>query len=339
MHPNPSLEGLAGWLPAVVALAVSVVGTRAVQGWLERRCILDHPNERSSHVLPTPRGGGLAVTSAVLVAWALVAVQGVALAGWVWLAMAAAAALMAASWLDDRIDLPAAPRFAAHVLAVLLLLLPGDALVFQGWLPLWADRLLAALGWLWFVNLYNFMDGIDGITGVETVCIGAGIVIVTGLTAAPADLAPLALACAAAGLGFLVWNWHPARIFLGDVGSIPLGLLLGGLLVQLALAGQLAPAVILPLYYLGDATITLGRRAFRGEKVWQAHRQHFYQRAVRGGKTHAQVSGLVLAGNLALIGCAALAATGAVWLGLAVAVAVVASMLGVLQWWSKGAAP
>lgn len=333
MLSDGSLELLLGWLPAVLALAASVAGTRMVLGWLERRAILDHPNERSSHTRPTPRGGGLAVTSAALLGWALAATD-----VWSWLAIAAALLLMALSWLDDRLNLPAAPRFVTHALAVavLLVMMPGDALVFQGALPVWADRAVTLLGWLWFVNLYNFMDGIDGITGIETGCVGLGIAAVVLLSGVQPGLAPLALACAAAGIGFLVWNWHPARIFLGDVGSVPLGFLLGGLLMQLAAAGQLAAAVILPLYYLADATITLGKRALRGEKVWQAHRQHFYQRAVQGGKRHDQVAVAIAIGNAGLVGCAVLAALGWTWAGLAAAGLVVAGLLAVLHRWSLG---
>lgn len=280
------------------------------------------------------------MTSAVLAAWGLAALMGWNLGGWSWAAVLGAGVLMAVSWLDDRINLPPGPRFLAHILAVaaLLALLPGDALLFQGWLPLWLDRLVTVLGWLWFVNLYNFMDGIDGITGIETACLGVGIAVIALLAGGPVDAAPLALACAAAGLGFLVWNWHPARIFLGDVGSVPLGFLLGGLLVQLAAAGQLAAAIILPAYYLADATITLVRRALRGEKVWQAHRQHFYQRAVQGGKTHAQVSLAILAGNLLLLGCALVSVMVSPWPGVVAGLAVVAGLLGLLQVWSKGKA-
>lgn len=326
------------WPPAVVAFAVTGLATRRVLDWLQRRQILDCPNERSSHTRPTPRGGGLAVTPAVLAGWAVALGQGTVPSAWTGVAVAAALALMIASWLDDRRSLPVAPRFAAHAAAVfgLLLLLPDDALVFQGLLPRWADLLVAGLGCLWFVNLYNFMDGIDGITGVETAALGAGIAVVAAISGTGAGLVPLALACAAAGLAFLGWNWHPARVFLGDVGSIPLGLLLGGLLVQLAAAGQLAAALILPLYYLADATITLGKRALRGEKVWQAHRQHFYQRAVQGGKRHDQVTLAIAAGNAGLIGCAALAASGNPWAGVAAAVGVVAALLSLLQAWSKG---
>lgn len=331
-----SLDWTIAAVPAL-ALGAAAWGTGKVLVWLERRQILDRPNERSSHTRPTPRGGGLAVTSAVILAWAVAALAGGPLAPWTWAALAAALTLMTASWLDDRHTLPVAPRFAAHALAaaVLLALLPDGAVVFGGALPVWADRAVACVGWLWFINLYNFMDGIDGITGVETAALGIGIALVAWLSSAPEQMVPLALACAAAALGFLRWNWHPARIFLGDVGSIPLGLLLGGLLVQLAVAGQLAAAVILPLYYLADATITISRRALHGEKVWQAHRQHFYQRAVQGGKSHAQVAIAILAGNAVLVACAVLSVTQP-WLGLACAVVAVAVLLARLQSWSKG---
>ncbi|MEW5727600.1 MAG: glycosyltransferase family 4 protein [Pseudomonadota bacterium] len=332
-------ELAASWPAAAVAFAVAVLGTRRLLGWLTERRILDLPNHRSSHSLPTPRGGGLAVTPAALAAWVMVAVS-TAQAGWIWTLAAGGGALMAASWLDDRHSLPALPRLGVHALAVTagLLTLPGDALVFQGWLPVAADRVLTALGWLWFVNLYNFMDGIDGITGVETVSLGFGIALVAIVAGVAAPLAPLGIGLAAAAIGFLVWNWHPARIFLGDSGSVPLGFLLGGLLVHLAAAGHLAAAVILPAYYLADASITLGRRTLRGEKVWQAHRQHFYQRAVQGGRSHDQVALAILGANLVL-GCAALLSVTRPATGVALGAAATAMLLTVLARWAGGGRP
>jgi UDP-N-acetylmuramyl pentapeptide phosphotransferase/UDP-N-acetylglucosamine-1-phosphate transferase len=112
---------------------------------------------------------------------------------------------------------------------------------------------------------------------------------------------PQASVLAAAAIGFLAWNWHPARIFLGDSGSVPLGYLLGWLLLRLAGEGLWAPALILPAYYWADATLTLLKRAARGEKIWQAHRQHFYQQAVQGGASHAQVAMMIVTANLCLI--------------------------------------
>lgn len=324
-------------LPAALTFLLTLAGTPAVLRYLRRSRILDRPNERSSHKLPTPRGGGLAVAPAVLVGWAVASSVPGPLAGWGWVAIAGTILLMITSWADDRHTLPALPRLFAHagVVAGALVMLPGHALVFQGWLPFWADRMVAGIGWLWFVNLYNFMDGIDGITGVETASIGIGIALVAALAGAATGTVPLALACAAAGLAFLVWNWHPARIFLGDVGSIPLGFLLGGLLIHLALAGQLAAALILPAYYLADATITITKRALRGERIWQAHRTHFYQRAVQGGRSHAQVAAAIIAANLALMACALVAAAGRPWEGLAASIGVTALLLLLLQLWSR----
>lgn len=327
-------------LPVAVAagasFALTALATRRVLGWLTRKRILDRPNERSSHTIAVPRGGGMAVTPAVALVWIAMAVSS---GDSVFLILAVLAlGLMGLSWLDDRHGLPPLPRFAAHVLAVAvgLALLGPDQRVFQGLLPLWGDRLLAGLGWLWFVNLYNFMDGIDGITGAETASLGLGIALVTVIAGLGLGSLPFAAALAAAGLGFLLWNWPPARIFLGDCGSVPLGFLLGALLVSLAAQGQVAAAVILPAYYLADATITLLWRALDREPIWQPHRRHFYQRAVRGGRSHADVTGAILAGNLALVGWAILAAAGSpAWAGAGAALTV-ALLLALLTRWSGG---
>jgi len=322
-------------LAGLIAFAFAGLGTRAVLGWLQDRQILDRPNDRSSHALPVPRGGGLAVVPAVGLVWIGLATTTGAIGP---LALALGAfGLMALSWLDDRAGLPPLPRLTAHavLIAAGLALLEPEALVFQGALPWWADRLLTGVGWLWFVNLYNFMDGIDGLTGTETACLGLGLSVVAGL-AGLSGMIPFAVAIATAGLGFLLWNWPPAKLFLGDCGSVPLGFLLGGLLIGLAVHGQLVAALILPAYYLADATITLIWRLIDRERIWQAHRRHFYQRAVRGGRSHRAVVCAVLAGNLLLIGWAGLAAAG--WPGVAIVGAggTVAGLLGLLTVWSNG---
>ncbi|HEY0833765.1 MAG TPA: glycosyl transferase [Azospirillum sp.] len=222
--------------------------------------------------------------------------------------LAAAAALMAISWIDDRRGLGAGPRFLTQVAAVAvgLAALPADAHVLQGWLPWWLDRALAGFAWLWFVNLFNFMDGIDGLAGSEAATIGAGLALVAALAGFDPALGLYGLAVAGAALGFLAWNWHPAKVFMGDVGSVPLGYLLGWLLLSVAAHGYWAAALLVPLYFLADATITLLRRAAEGKKVWQAHREHFYQKATQRGRTHAQVVRAVLAANAALVALAAL---------------------------------
>ena len=208
----------------------------------------------------------------------------------------------------------------------------GDAgRVFQGLLPPLLDHLAAGLLWLWFVNLFNFMDGIDGIAGVEAGSLGIGLVLVGAVLVWPGVQVALPALLAAATLGFLVWNWAPAKLFLGDVGSVPLGYLLGWLLLVAAMNGAWAPALILPLYYLADATITLIKRGARGARVWRAHREHFYQRAVQGGASHGRVAAQVLTCNAVLIVLAVLAARGSVWPALLIGAVAVAALLAMLE--------
>jgi UDP-N-acetylmuramyl pentapeptide phosphotransferase/UDP-N-acetylglucosamine-1-phosphate transferase len=319
-----------GWAVAVVTVAVlgaSVFLTGLVRRWL----VLDRPVERSSHSVPVPRGAGLVLVPVLVAGAAALAILGLAPRATP-VVLAAACGLALLSWRDDVGGLSVLVRLAGHAVAVAVgvAVLP-DAAVFHGIFPPLLDRIAAGLAWLWFVNLYNFMDGIDGITGVETAALGVGIALVLALAASPADgTAALGLVAAAVGLGFLRWNWHPARIFLGDVGSVPLGYFLGWLLLLLAGKGLWAPALILPLYYLADATLTLARRIGRGERFWQAHHEHFYQRALGSRGDHAGVARIILAGDLALIVLALLAVAHPL-AALAFACAVVAMLLFLLQ--------
>ena len=324
---------------AVLAWMGTSLGTGQVLKFLQRRAILDHPNERSSHARPTPRGGGLAVVASVIVVWSAGALllaeePGVAVV------VLAALPLAAVSWLDDLRGLPVAVRFAAQAVAVAagVATLPG--LLFQGLLPPALDHVLVGLGWLWFVNLFNFMDGIDGISGVEAAAVGGGIGIVALVTGWRPDMAFHGLTLAAAAIGFLRWNWHPARIFLGDVGSVPLGYLLGWLLLTAATAGYWVPALLLPLYYLADATLTLLLRLARRERVWHAHRSHFYQGAARAKGSHAAVAGAVLAADLGLmaLAVAAVAVPGAQTWSLILGAGLVAILLWYFARTGKGTA-
>lgn len=316
-------------LLTVAVLAATLAATGIVRHALHRRAILDHPNERSSHQVPTPRGGGWALVPIVVVAWfATAALNGVPVAP-VAVIGGLALGLGALSWLDDLRDLSPLWRLLGQGVAVTLALLVLDrpGLFFNGLLPPSLDAGAAALLWLWYINLFNFMDGIDGISGVEAATSGGGIALIAILAGLGPTLPAFGLIVAAAALGFLWWNWQPARIFLGDVGSVPLGFLLGWLLLSLAARGEWAPALILPLYYLADATITLIRRALRGETVWRPHREHFYQQAVRKGASHASVSLTILAVDLGLVGLATAATLG--WRGpsIAGAVLLVAALL------------
>ena len=314
-------------LTAVLVFAASWAASGLMTGWLRRRLILDHPVERSSHAQPVPKGCGVAVTAVLLLAWLGLAVAGLAPPETL-LACCLAFALAALSWLNDVTDLPPALRLVVHLLiaTVGLLTLPDRGQVFQGLLSRDLDQAATVLLWTWFLNLFNFMDGIDGITAVETGTIGMGLAVVAALTGIASGYALLAVALAAAGLGFLPWNWHPARVFLGDAGSVPLGFTAGWLLLLLASRGFWAPALLLPLYYLADATLTLLRRLARGEAIWRAHKGHFYQRALAPDGNHAAVALSILAGNLGLVGAAVLA----VWRpvpALALGAAIAAALL------------
>ena len=316
-----------------VTFIASLAATRAVLGYLRRRAIFDHPNERSSHARPTPRGGGLAVAAVMIGAWIVIGTGDPTGLHGVEVVCAAALALALLSWVDDLRGLAVHWRLIGQISAVAVTLAVAErhGLFFAGLLPPVLDTVAAGLLWVWFINLFNFMDGIDGLSGTQSACIGAGVVLTAVLSGAPGPLVPLGIAATATALGFLWWNWQPARIFLGDVGSISLGFLLGWLLLALSASGQWAAALILPSYYLADATITLLRRLLRGERVWHAHREHFYQQAIRRGHSHSAVVGAVLLANLTLIALAGLAAAGKTWpamVGTCMVVAVLLFHLG-----------
>ncbi len=317
---------------AAVAL-LSWAATWAVLRALVRFKVYDLPNARSSHQQAKPRGGGLALLPVLLIAWIVAASWLAAAPPGFWPVLSAAAVLAVLSWFDDLRGLPVAVRLAVQALAIALGIaaMAGAGPVFQGLLPPLLDHLVAGLLWLWFVNLFNFMDGIDGIAGVEAGSLGLGLMLVGSVAAWPGIDVALPALLAAATLGFLVWNWAPAKLFLGDVGSVPLGYLLGWLLLTAAINGAWAPALILPLYYFADATITLVKRGFRGARVWRAHREHFYQRAVQGGASHGRVAAQVLACNAVLIVLAVAAARGSVWPAILASAAAVAVLLAMLK--------
>ena len=263
---------------------------------------LDQPNDRSMHRVPVPVGAGLAIVATALILWPLWQAGDVRKHG---VLLGCLAALGALSWLDDRRPLSPAIRLGAQTIAVALCLrlLPPEARVLPA-IPMLLERCVLGLAWLWFINLFNFMDGIDGLAGSEAVAIALGYLLLLPYVGMDGPLWRLALIIAASSAAYLLWNWHPAKVFMGDAGSIPLGFLLGWLMLDLALRGYWPAAVILPLYFIVDATITLLRRALEGKKPWAAHREHFYQRAVLGGATPPGVVWRVGLANLALLALA-----------------------------------
>jgi Fuc2NAc and GlcNAc transferase len=318
----------ASLLLAGASAVASCLLTYAIWKLAVARGLLDIPNERSSHKVPTPRGGGLAIVLVSTAAFvALAALQ--RLDGRLLAALAGGLLVAAVGLIDDRRPVSPAARLAVHTGAALW------ALVWLGGLPALrlgdqaialgaAGDVLALLGIVWTMNLFNFMDGIDGIAASEAIFVLCAGALLGLMSAGPGQVPWAALLCATACLGFLLWNWPPARIFMGDVGSGYLGYVIAVLAVA-ATRGE--PAALWAWLILGgvffvDATVTLLRRLARGERLHQAHRSHAYQWLARRWRSHAKVTGAVLAVNLLwLLPCAVFALR---WPNFAAATAVVA---------------
>lgn len=310
----PSFDALRGALPLGLMATLCAIATAAALPLLLpllRRYALARPNARSSHRVPTPQGGGIAVAGV-----AVLAILGATLAPGIPAAEARSLATLAASALvlgvlgawDDIRPLHALPRLGVQALAVAatVLALPDATRLLPDLLPVAAERALLVVAVLWFVNLTNFMDGIDWITvaGFLPLCAAIASLAATGASPLAAGIAAAALGGSLAG--FAPLNKPVARVFLGDVGSLPIGLVAAYALIRLGGEGHLEAAVILPLYYLADATITLVRRALRGEKVWEAHRSHFYQQATTNGLSVTDIVSRIALLNLTLAGAAAI---------------------------------
>jgi UDP-N-acetylmuramyl pentapeptide phosphotransferase/UDP-N-acetylglucosamine-1-phosphate transferase len=320
---------------ALLALVLGAALLKLLQPWLARYA-LARPNARSSHRDPTPQGGGIAVVAATLVVACGAAVLSPVLAqadkNQLLVLTGTTALLALVGAIDDLRPLPATVRLALQCAAVaaLIAMLPSDLQILPD-VPWWIERAALLLAGVWFVNLVNFMDGIDWMTVAEVVPVSGALVVLGLAGALPLFPAVIAAALLGAMLGFAPFNKPVARLFLGDVGSLPIGLLLGWLLLELAASGHLAAAIILPLYYLCDATITLLRRILHGEQFWQAHRSHFYQRATDNGFSVPSVITHVVLVNVALAGLALVTvqarSTWASLFAVAVGLAVVAWLL------------
>ena len=301
-----SIELIALPLALSAAAALCALCIRAIHPLLIRYA-LARPNARSSHKVPTPQGAGIAVIAATLLVAGLAIASLSAITTTLWVLFAATIVIAFVGAVDDLRPLPVAPRFALQALCVAAALaaLPADLQIVP-MLPLWLERAVLLVGALWFVNLTNFMDGLDWITVAEIVPVTATLALISLIDAHSLPTALIAAALCGAMLGFAPFNRPVARMFLGDVGSLPIGLLLAWCLLQLAFAGYLAAAVLLPLYYLCDATVTLLRRMARREPFWLAHRSHFYQRATDNGFTVIEVVRNVFALNVVLAALAGL---------------------------------
>lgn len=292
-----------GWfIPVIVVVSFSL--TWALRRYALSRSLMDIPNARSSHSVPTPRGGGVAIVLAFTLALGMLLFAGL-MPSSAFFAIAGGGAMIAViGFMDDHGHIAARWRLLGHFAASAWLLF------WIGGLPVveigggtfdlgWFGHVLAAFYLVWLLNLYNFMDGIDGIASVEAICVCLGACLLYWVSGAT-DLvwAPLLLAVSVAG--FLFWNFPPARIFMGDAGSGFLGIVLGGLSLQAAWvsADLLWGWLILLGVFIVDATFTLFRRLLRGDKIYEAHRSHAYQFASRRFGHHLPVTVAVGAINL-----------------------------------------
>jgi UDP-N-acetylmuramyl pentapeptide phosphotransferase/UDP-N-acetylglucosamine-1-phosphate transferase len=335
-------------MPTMLVL-LAALSVLCLSSWLTKRfCnpasrfyVLDHPNERSLHSLPTPRTGGVAILAAVLGGFVLIALWEEA--GKFLPLLGLSAVLMASlSFMDDRRGLPVRVRLLGHLVSAGILVASGLVLnhvslpgVMWEW-PAWMGVIFSFLFLIWMVNLYNFMDGMDGFAGGMAV-IGFGTLALLGVLAGNSLFAATGLMIAAATAGFLVFNFPPARIFMGDTGSSVLGLLAGALVLWAARANLFPFWVGLLVFspFLVDATVTLLRRLLRGERVWQAHKTHYYQRLVQLGWGHRRTVlweyALMFACCLSALGAQQLDARGQGWILFAWCLVYPALMLGVAR--------
>lgn len=278
-----------------------------------------------------PRGGGLPMVGsllAVLALWGLAFGSG-GLPG-LWTVLVGAVLLAMVFWRDDQERLPPGLRLAVQLAAVLLAIggMVGAQPVTQDLLPLWADLVVTALAWILFISLFDFMDGLDGISAVETISVALGAAVLALLGGWPLATLALALLLIGGAAGFLPWNWYPAKVSLGGVGALPLGFLLGWLLVIAAGEGAWAAALILPAFYWADAAVTLLLRLLNRKKPWRSGRSHAYRRGLDQGRCSLAIAGF----NLLLIALAVVAETWQPWAPLAATAVVTA----IFTTWLRG---
>lgn len=292
------------WLLLGLVLISSCALTGILRRYAIKQNMLDVPNVRSSHSVPTPRGGGFSIVMTCLCATLLLFIIGrVPLDAF--MALFGGGLLVAGiGFWDDHCHIQMYLRISVHFAAA------AWALVWLGgFSPLPVGKIILDLGWfghiiclvllVWLLNLYNFMDGIDGIAGIEAVCIAGGAALIL-LNKGVVGVQPLLLGIVTASCaGFLAWNWPPARIFMGDVGSGFLGFILGIFAILTSASGDLSIWTWLILFgiFFVDATLTLLRRMIRGKRWYEAHRSHAYQHAVRLWASHSKVTLAILGIN------------------------------------------
>jgi len=280
---------------ALCAFLMTLLGTRLTILALRKKQVPLTPMQiQQGQRQPAPSGGGVAVVMAIIICSLVGDVDyGIVLSLFL---------LSALSLMDDLIGLPSPLRVLVQVLCVLIALGVVSTPAFGLGFPLWVDKAIVVVLWVWLINVFHFMDGIDGITPTQMICIGMGLCVLTVIDGTfPAPLSTYSLVLFAAGCGFMWWNWFPAKIRLGEVGTVPIGFFVGYLLLLAINSGYAYAAAILPAYYLSDATITMISRAYKGKKMWGRHSGYYYREAVKQGQRHDAVTRCVFGINLLLI--------------------------------------
>ena len=289
-------------IAALVTLLLSVFLCGCYLALARRWRVIDRPNERSSHSVPTPHGGGLPLFAALLLGVALAAVSGLTWDTEYLVLLGLVMVLVATGVVDDLRGLPVGLRFVIYGLCALVAtdtLYPFFSVEFA--FANWLLGALAAVALLWLLNLYNFMDGIDAFAAVQCIVACAGVALIALQRGADPAYMQFCLLVLAAQIGFLCWNWPPARLFMGDAGSVPTGFLLGGLALLGGMRGYvpLACWAILLGPFIVDASTTLAWRMSTGQPFMRPHRMHAYQRLSRDLGGHRPVV-LILIALLAL---------------------------------------
>ncbi|MCV6599548.1 MAG: glycosyltransferase family 4 protein [Alphaproteobacteria bacterium] len=283
---------------SILAFILSLVTTKLSISFFNHKKILDIPNNRSFHSKPTPTGGGWAI----IIPTITLAIISKAMTPSI---LIGALILISISWLNDLKHIKPSVRLIFHSIAIGIALLSLDLtgnILLPNNIPNFIDRAIIFTAWLWFINLYNFMDGADGMTASETLCLCFGVLFISLFIFMPTSIINLCLILIGSCSAFLIFNWHPAKIFLGDTGAIFIGYIVGYILLTIAKNGYIAIAIILPLYYIMDTSLVLCKRILKREKIFEAHqKQYFHRSIIKVKRTHCQTVKKVILFNILLI--------------------------------------
>jgi len=284
----------------LMSFVISLATIKITIKILTKTKTLDIPNERSSHNIPTPKGAGLGIIATLLIIYyTFFPITDFLFTG-------AVLILTILSFMNDNKQISIVIRLIVQIALTIIVLIfwppLKDVVLLNGIIPLWLENIIIFLLIIWLINLFNFMDGIDGISGIQCIIIGIGVGSSLYLSQGVYELEQIVAGfIAGSGLAFLLWNWQPARIFLGDAGSIPLGFINAVLILLLCKNDLWYVAIIINNYYFFDASITLLRRIKMRKKPWKAHKDHFYQKAIQNGYSHSKVCKIIAMHGMLLI--------------------------------------